>query len=145
MNTVQHILEAKGPDVYTIGPSDSVLDALELLAEKGIGALVVTEGESQIVGLLSERDYARKVVLLGRVSKDTPVRDIMTAEVVCVTLEQSVDTCMGLMTQKHIRHLPVVVDERLAGLISIGDVVKAVIEQHKFAIEQLEHYIAGDL
>ena len=145
MKTVQHILEAKGPDVYTIGPSDSVLDALGRLAEKGVGALVVTEGESQIVGLLSERDYARKVVLLGRFSKDTPVRDIMTSEIVCVTPEQSVDTCMGLMTQKHIRHLPVVVDERLAGLISIGDVVKAVIDEHKFAIEQLEHYIAGDL
>jgi CBS domain-containing protein len=145
MKTVQHILEAKGPEVYTIGPSDSVLDALERLAEKGVGALVVTEGESHIVGLLSERDYARKVVLLGRVSKDTLIRDIMTAEVVCVSPEQSVDTCMGLMTQKHIRHLPVVVDKRLAGLISIGDVVKAVIEEHKFAIEQLEHYIAGDL
>jgi CBS domain-containing protein len=95
------------------------------------------------VGLLSERDYARKVILLGRVSKDTPARDIMTAEVVCVSPEQSVETCMGLMTQKHIRHLPVVVDDRLAGIISIGDVVKAVIEEHKFAIQQLEHYIMG--
>ena len=144
MKTVLHILEAKGPEVYTIGPSDSVFRALERLAEKGVGALVVTEGEGQIVGLLSERDYARKVVLLGRVSKNTPVRDIMTPEVVCVTPEQSVDTCMGLMTQKHIRHLPVVVDQRLAGLISIGDVVKAVMDEQQFAIEQLEHYIAGD-
>ena len=144
MKTVKHILEAKGSEVHTIGPSDSVRDALELLAEKDIGALVVTEGEGLIVGLLSERDYARKVVLLGRFSKDTLVRDIMTAEVVCVIPEQSVDTCMGLMTQKHIRHLPVVVDERLAGLISIGDVVKAVMDEQQFAIEQLEHYIAGD-
>ncbi len=144
MKTVKHILEAKGPEVHTIEPSDSVRDALELLAEKDVGALVVTEGEGLIVGLLSERDYARKVVLLGRFSKDTLVSDIMTAEVVCVTPEQSVDTCMGLMTQKHIRHLPVVVDQRLAGLISIGDVVKAVMDEQQFEIEQLEHYIAGD-
>lgn len=144
MKTVQHLLEAKGSDAYTIGPSGSVLDALELMAEKDVGALVVTEGESRIVGLLSERDYARKVILLGRHSHDTPVRDIMTAEVVCVTPEQSVDTCMGLMTQRHFRHLPVVVDDRLVGVISIGDVVKAVIEEHQFAIQQLEHYIAGD-
>ena len=145
MKTVRHILEAKGTEVHTIGPSASVRDALELMADKDVGALVVTEGEERIVGLLSERDYARKVILLGRFSKDTPVRDIMTAEVICVSPEQSVDTCMGLMTQKHFRHLPVVVDERLAGLISIGDVVKAVIDEHKFEIEQLEHYIAGDL
>lgn len=145
MKNVQHLLDAKGSDIFTIGPSDSVLDALELLAKKDVGALVVTEGEGTIVGLLSERDYARKVILLGRHSDDTLVRDIMTSEVVCVTPEQSVDTCMGLMTQKHIRHLPVVVDERLAGVISIGDVVKAVIEEHQFAIKQLEHYIAGDL
>ena len=145
MKNVQHLLDAKGSDIFTIGPSDSVLDALELLAEKDVGALVVTEGDGRIVGLLSERDYARKVILLGRHSDDTLVRDIMTSEVVCVTPEQSVDTCMGLMTQKHFRHLPVVVDDRLAGIISIGDVVKAVIEEHQFAIKQLEHYIAGDL
>jgi CBS domain-containing protein len=143
MKTVKHILEAKGSEVHTIRPDDSVLDALKRMAEQGVGALVVTEGEGRIVGLLSERDYARKVVLLGRVSKETPARDIMTSEVVCVTPEQSVDTCMGLMTQRHIRHLPVVVDDRLAGIISIGDVVKAVIDDHKFAIEQLEHYIKG--
>ena len=146
MKTVTHILEAKGSDeVHTVGPDDSVLDALERMAEKEVGALVITEASGQIVGLLSERDYARKVVLLGRISKETPARDIMTAEVVCVAPEQSVDTCMGLMTQKHIRHLPVVIDEKLAGLISIGDVVKAVIEEQEFAIKQLEHYIAGDL
>ncbi len=144
MKTVTHILEAKGRVVHTIGPDDSVLDALERMAEQEVGALVVTEGEGRIVGLLSERDYARKVVLLGRVSKETPTRDIMTTEVVCVSPEQSVDTCMGLMTQKHIRHLPVVTEQRLVGLISIGDVVKAVIDEHKFAIEQLEHYIMGD-
>jgi CBS domain-containing protein len=143
MKTVKHILEAKGSKVHTIQPDDTVLDALKRMAEQGVGALVVSEGEGRIVGLLSERDYARKVVLLGRLSKETPARDIMTSEVVCVTPEQSVDTCMGLMTQKHIRHLPVVVDDRLVGIISIGDVVKAVIDDHKFAIEQLEHYIKG--
>jgi CBS domain-containing protein len=144
MKIVKHILEAKGAEVYTIGPNDSVLDALEMMAEKEVGALVVTEGEGRIVGLLSERDYARKVVLLGRVSKETPTRDIMTAEVVCVSPEQSVDTCMGLMTQRRFRHLPVVVDERLAGIISIGDVVKAIIEDQQFAINELQHYIMGE-
>jgi CBS domain-containing protein len=144
MKTVKHILEAKGAEVHTIGPSDSVLDALEMMADKEVGALVVTEGEGRIVGLLSERDYARKVVLLGRVSKETPTRDIMTAEVVCVSPEQSVDTCMGLMTQRRFRHLPVVVDERLAGIISIGDVVKAIIEDQQFAINELQHYIMGE-
>ena len=144
MKTVKHILEAKGPEVHTVGPDDSVLDALERMAEKEVGALVITEASGQIVGLLSERDYARKVVLLGRISKETPTRDIMTGEVVCVAPEQSVDTCMGLMTQKHIRHLPVVKDERLVGIISIGDVVKGVIEGQKFAIDELQHYIMGD-
>ena len=145
MKTVTHILEGKGSqEIHTIGPNDTVLDALERMAEKEVGALVVTEASGQIVGLLSERDYARKVVLLGRVSKETPTRDIMTAEVVCVSPEQSVDTCMGLMTQRHIRHLPVVKDDRLVGIISIGDVVKAIIEDQKFAINELQHYIMGE-
>jgi len=145
MKTVTHILEAKGSDeIHTIGPDDSVLDALERMAEKEVGALVVTEASGHIVGLLSERDYARKVVLLGRFSKDTPTRDIMTSEVVCVSPEQSVDTCMGLMTQRHIRHLPVVAEERLVGIISIGDVVKAIIDDQKFAIDELQHYIMGE-
>jgi len=144
MKTVKHILEAKGSEVHTIRPDDSVLDALELMAEKEVGALVITEASGQIVGLLSERDYARKVVLLGRMSKETPARDIMTAEVVCISPEQSVDTCMGLMTQKHFRHLPVIVDDRLAGIISIGDVVKAIIEDQQFAIDELQHYIMGE-
>ena len=145
MKTVTHILEAKGSsETHTIGPDESVLDALERMAEKEVGALVVTEASGAIVGLLSERDYARKVVLLGRVSKETPTRDIMTAEVVCVSPEQSVDTCMGLMTQRHIRHLPVVAEERLVGIISIGDVVKAIIDDQKFAINELKHYIMGE-
>ena len=143
MKTVKHILEAKGSEVHTIGPDDSVLDALERMAEQEVGALVVTEAGGQIVGLLSERDYARKVVLLGRVSKKTPARDIMTAEVVCVSPEQSVDTCMGLMTQKRFRHLPVVVDDRLAGIVSIGDVVKSIMGDQELMIQQLENYIQG--
>ena len=144
MKTVKHILETKDPEVHTIGPEDSVLDALRKMAEKGVGALVITEASGRIVGLLSERDYARKVVLLGRVSKDTPAQDIMTAEVVCVAPEQSVDTCMGLMTKKHIRHLPVVSEDRLVGIVSIGDVVKAVIDAQQFAIDELQHYIMGN-
>jgi len=143
MKTVRHVLEAKGSHVYTIGPDATVLEALKTMAEKNVGALVVTEGDGRIVGMLSERDYARKVVLLHRISSETPVRDIMTREVICVTLEQAVDTCMALMTRKHFRHLPVVVDQRLVGLVSIGDVVKAVMDQQQFAIQQLEHYIAG--
>jgi CBS domain-containing protein len=144
MKTVKHVLEAKGSEVHTIGPDDTVLTALERMAEKGVGALVVTEASGKIMGLLSERDYARKVVLLGRHSKDTPARDIMTAEVICVSPEQSVDTCMGLMTKNKIRHLPVVSDDRLVGLISIGDVVKAVIDVQQFAIDELQHYIRGE-
>ena len=145
MKTVTHILEAKGSDeVHTIGPSDSVFDALERMAEKKVGALVVTEASGAIVGLLSERDYARKVVLLGRVSKETPAREIMSTEVVCVSPEQSVDTCMALMTQRKFRHLPVVKDERLVGIISIGDVVKAIIDDQQFAIDELQHYIMGE-
>jgi CBS domain-containing protein len=143
MKTVRHILEAKGSEVHTVGPDDSVLDALRRMAEKEVGALVVTERDGRIVGLVSERDYARKVVLLGRFSKDTPAQDIMTPKVVCVSPEQSVDTCMGLMTREHIRHLPVVVAERLVGIISIGDVVKAIMDDQQFAIDELQHYIMG--
>jgi CBS domain-containing protein len=143
MKSVQHILEAKGSEVYTIAPSATVLEALRQLADRNVGALVVTETDGRIVGMLSERDYARKVVLLDRVSRDTPVRDIMTREVVAVAPEQAVDTCMALMTRKHFRHLPVVVDQRLVGIVSIGDVVKALMDQQQFAIQQLEHYIMG--
>ena len=143
MKSVQHILDGKGSVVYTIGPDATVLEALKRLAEKNVGALVVTESDGRIVGMLSERDYARKVTLLDRLSRETPVRDIMTREVICVAPEQAVDTCMALMTRKHFRHLPVVVDQKLVGIVSIGDVVKAVMDQQQFAIEQLEHYIMG--
>jgi len=143
MKTVRHILDAKGSDVYTIGPEATVLQALGKLAEKNVGALVVTESDGRIVGMLTERDYARKVALLDRVSRDTPVRDIMTREVICVAPEQAVDTCMAIMTRKHFRHLPVVVDQKLIGLVSIGDIVKAMMDLQQFAIEQLEMYIMG--
>jgi CBS domain-containing protein len=143
MKSVQHILEAKGSEVYTIAPSATVLEALRQLADRNVGALVVTETDGRIVGMLSERDYARKVVLLDRVSRDTPVRDIMTREVVAVAPEQAVDTCMALMTRKHFRHLPVVVDQRLVGIVSIGDVVKALISEHQVTIERLQDYIMG--
>jgi CBS domain-containing protein len=143
MKTVRHILGVKGSAVYTIAPEASVREALERLAEKDVGALVVTGSDGRIVGMLSERDYARKVALLDRMSRDTPVRDIMTQEVICVAPEQTVETCMALMTRKRFRHLPVVVDGRLAGLVSIGDVVKALMDEQQFAIQQLEHYIMG--
>jgi CBS domain-containing protein len=142
MKTVRQLLEVKGSSVYAIAPEASVYDALKLMAERNVGALAVTE-ETRLVGLVSERDYARKVVLLGRVSKDTPVRDIMTREVVCVDPSQGVDDCMALMTERHFRHLPVIEEGRLVGLISIGDVVKSILDHQQFTIQQLEHYIVG--
>ena len=142
MQTVQHLLEAKSSSVHVISPEASVLEALKLMAEKNVGALVAVEG-TRPVGLISERDYARKVVLLGRVSKDTLVKDIMTRELVCVDPSQGVDQCMALMTDRHIRHLPVTRDGQLAGIISIGDVVKAVLDHQQFTITQLEHYIVS--
>jgi len=142
MITVKDILSEKGPKVWTISPDAKVLDALNLMAEKGVGALVVFDHDD-VVGILSERDYARKVILKGRHSQDTKVRDIMTAPVYGVHLETTADECMALMTDKHIRHLPVCNDGKLVGVISIGDVVKAIIGQQKVTIENLENYIMG--
>ena len=142
MKTVLQLLQVKGSTVHAISPDASVYDALKLMAERNVGALAVTEGP-RLVGLVSERDYARKVVLLGRVSKDTPVRDIMTSEVVCVDPSQGVDECMALMTERHFRHLPVIEGGGLAGIISIGDVVKSILDHQQFTIQQLEHYIVG--
>jgi len=141
MKTVRQILESKGSKVHTIGPDASVHQALVLLAEKDIGALVVTDADGSIAGVLSERDYARKIALQGRLSHQTPVRDIMTTAVISVAPDAQVEACMALMTGKHIRHLPVVVDDRLAGIITIGDVVKAIIDEQQHAITQLEGYI----
>jgi CBS domain-containing protein len=141
MTTVSQMLAGKGSAVYTITPEASVFDALALMAEKDIGALVVVEGE-QVAGIFSERDYARKIVLLGKTSRETPVRDIMTPDVICVSPNQSADKCMAIMTDKHIRHLPVLADDgRLAGVISIGDVVKAIISEQRVMINHLEDYI----
>jgi IMP dehydrogenase len=140
MFTVRDLLKHKGSEVWTISPDKSVYDALVLMAAKKIGALVVVENE-KVCGMISERDYARKVILKGRSSNDTTVRDIMTAKVLYVGPDKSVDECMALMTDLAVRHLPVLENGRLAGLISIGDVVKSVISAQEFVIHQLESYI----
>lgn len=144
MKSVANILKSKpDPTVYTIAPTASVFDALTLMAEKSIGALVVTECE-QVVGIITERDYARKVILMARSSKETPVRDIMTSSVMYVRLDHTSEQCMVLMTENRLRHLPVMDSGKLVGLISIGDLVKDIISEQKFIIEQLEHYISGE-
>lgn len=142
MKTVKQVLAAKGNHVHSVAPDASVLDALQKMATEEIGALVVLDG-SELAGILSERDYARKVVLKGLHSKDTPVRDIMTPQVICVTPQMRVDACMSLMTEKRVRHLVVRDEERLSGVVSLGDVVKAIIEDQQFTIEQLHHYITN--
>lgn len=142
MISIRQLLEKKGYDVWSTSPESSVYDALLLLAEKNIGALVVLQ-EGELVGIVSERDYARKVVLQGRASMKTPVREIMTKEVVTVDLQCSVKEALALMTDKHIRHLPVVEDTQLVGLISIGDLVKSIIAEQEFMIKELEKYISG--
>ena len=142
MITVRQLLRGKGHDVWHTTPDASVYDALKLMADKEIGALLVLEGED-VVGIISERDYARKVTLKEKSSMDTPVKEIMTSEVISLRPDQTIQECMSLMTDKRIRHLPVLEDERLVGIISIGDVVKAIISQQEFMIEQLERYIEG--
>ncbi len=144
MTAVADILKSKAyQTVHAIGPNDSVFEALQRMADKGIGALLVMEGE-EIVGILTERDYARKIVLKGRTSALTLVRDVMTTSVMFVKPTQTSEECMALMTDNRLRHLPVVDDDgKLAGLISIGDLVKDIISEQKFVIEQLEHYITG--
>lgn len=139
--TVAGILERKGDRVWTIGPGATVYQALELMAEHDVGAVVVVDDDGAIVGIVSERDYARKVILLDRVSKTTKVADIMTSDVVTVTPESTVDHCMAVMTDRRIRHLPVVSAGTLTGVVSIGDVVLAVIADREFMIDQLEQYI----
>jgi CBS domain-containing protein len=144
MTSVAQILKSKSDKaVYTIAASATVFEAVKLMADKNIGALVVVEG-GKIAGLITERDYARKIVLMARSSKEAPVRDIMTSQVLCVRPDQSSDECMALMTEKRLRHLPVLSEGKLIGLVSIGDLVKDVISEQRFIIEQLEHYIAGD-
>jgi len=142
MRTVRDLLRGKGYDVWSIGPEASVYEALKLMAEKNIGAVLVMDA-GNLVGIMSERDYARKVILKGKSSKDTPVREIMTEKVLCVRPDQTTEECMALMTNKRVRHLPVIEGDRVIGVISIGDVVKAIISDQEFMIEQLANYITG--
>ncbi|GGD65910.1 CBS domain-containing protein [Caballeronia grimmiae] len=144
MATVAEVLNAK-PDqtVYTVSETSPVYDAIKLMADKHIGAVLVTQGE-EIVGIMTERDYARKVVLMDRSSKETPVRDIMTSHVRYVRPDQTTDDCMALMTDKRMRHLPVIDNGKLVGMISIGDLVKNIISEQQFTIQQLEYYIRGE-
>ena len=142
MKLVKQLLDAKGHDILSISPDASVLDAIKLMAEKGVGALVVLQ-DTALAGIVTERDYARKVILKGRSSESALVRDIMTASVITTSGDDTVDKCMNMMTERRIRHLPVVDGESVIGIISIGDLVKAVIADQKAEIEHLEHYISG--
>ncbi len=137
---VSQILETKGRSVSSVPPQASVYEALKLMADKGVGALIVIDGE-KVVGMFSERDYARKIVLKGRWSKETPVAEVMTESVYYVPPWRTIDECMALMTDKHVRHLPVLEEGKLIGIVSIGDVVRAIISEQKFAIEQLEAFV----
>jgi len=144
MKTVREILKSKAdPAIQTITPSAPVFEAVKLMAEKNIGALVVMEDEN-VLGIITERDYARKIILMGRSSKDTPVREIMTSEVICARPDQTNEECMGLMTDRRVRHLPVVDRGGLIGLVSIGDLVKDIISEQKQTIHHLERYVMGE-
>ncbi len=144
MKTVRELLQRKGHDVWSIEPSATVFDALALMAEKNVGALLVIDAD-KLVGILSERDYARKVILKGKASRDTPVRDIMSTKIVHVEPDLSLEGCMVLMSERHVRHLPVFEDDTLVGVISIGDVVNAVIAEQKFIIDQLKAFHDYDM
>ena len=142
MQTALDILRMKGQSVFSVAPTDTVLHALGVMAEREIGAVLVLD-DDRLVGILTERDYARRVVLMGRSSRDSAISDVMTATVVCVRPEQTISECMALMTNRRVRHLPVVEHKRVVGMISIGDLVKATIADQEFVIEQLQSYIAG--
>ncbi|HOL45675.1 MAG TPA: CBS domain-containing protein [Candidatus Saccharicenans sp.] len=142
MVTVKQMLEEKGSEVWTISPEATVYEALKIMADKDIGALIVVQND-QVVGIISERDYARKVMLRGKSSLDTPVKDIMSTEIYYVEPEVSAEECMALMTEKRIRHLPVMENGKLIGVISIGDAVKSIISTQKVTIEHLQNYIMG--
>ena len=144
MKTAANLLKSKAhQSVYTITPEASVFDAIKLMADKNIGALLVMEA-GNVAGIITERDYARKIVLMSRSSKHTPVREIMTSPVMCVRADQTTEECMVLMTENRLRHLPVVDEGGLLGIVSIGDLVKDIIAEQRFTIEQLEHYISGE-
>ena len=142
MKTVSDILNSKGHDVYSVSPGDSVYDSLKLMADKEVGALLVMDGE-KLVGIVTERDYARKVILEGKSSKSATVDEVMTRQVLCASPERTVDECMALMTDKRARHLPVVDHKQVVGVVSIGDLVKALISEQQVLIDQLQHYISG--
>jgi CBS domain-containing protein len=142
MQTIKEILNSKGHEVWSVSPNETVLTALKLMAEREIGAVLCLDGE-KLVGIITERDYARKVVLLGRSSREAKVSEIMTSHVVCVAPERTVEECMALMTDKRLRHLPVIEHKRVIGVVSIGDLVKATIADQEFMIAQLQSYIAG--
>ena len=142
MRTVRQLLGSKTPEIFAVSPDASVLDAIKLMADKGVGAVLAMQG-ARLCGIVSERDYARKVVLQGRSSSNTPVRDIMTAKVVTVRPDDNVDHCMQVVTEHRIRHLPVAEGDAIVGVISIGDLVKAVIEDQKVELDQLQRYIAS--
>ena len=142
MKLVKDILNDKGHDIWSVKPDASVFDAVKMMADKGVGALLVMDDE-KLVGIVTERDYARKIILAGKSSRTSAVRDVMTRKVLCVTPDRAVDECMALMTDKRARHLPVVEHKRVVGVISIGDLVKAMISEQQFLIDQLQHYIAG--
>lgn len=142
MTTIAQLLKTKGNEIWSVKPTDLVLDAVKMMAAKGVGALLVMDGD-KLVGIFSERDYARKIVLEGRSSGDTSVADIMTENVVHATPDQSIEECMSMMTERFFRHLPVVDQDRVIGIISIGDLVKVIIVEQRELIKQLEQYISG--
>ena len=142
MGKVRDILRIKGSSVFSVKPTATIYEALELMVEKNIGALLVSD-QGKLVGIFTERDYARKVILKGKASKDTPIGEAMTANPLTVTPDSSIDDCMKIMTGRFIRHIPVLQNEDLVGMISIGDVVKFIIDEQRYIIEDLEHYITG--
>ena len=145
MSRISELLSSKGNEVWSIGPAHSVYQAIEMMALKGVGALTVLSDDGNLIGIISERDYARKVILQGKSSKDTVVSEIMTRDVVYVEPDNRVEECMALMTAKRVRHLPVLVEGKLVGMISVGDLVKSIISEQSTAISQLERYIRGDV
>ena len=142
MTKIQQLLDIKGHEIYSVRPEDTVLDALKMMENKNLGAVLVKD-DDKLVGIFTERQYARKVFLKGRSSPKTLVREVMETDVICVGPEQTAEACMALMTEKRVRHLPVLRDEHLVGIISIGDLVKSIIADREFTIEQLEHFIRG--
>ena len=143
MKLVKHLLDAKGRNVISIAPDASVFDAIKVMADESIGSLVVLDENGELAGIVTERDYARKVIVMGRSSKDTRVAEIMTTDVLTAASDHTVNACMEIMTERKIRHLPVVEDGRVIAMISIGDLVQAIIADQKEEIEHLEHYISG--